>query len=332
MSPDPQQNLINLALEETGGRALLASDEFFAPKENLLKAGRGEFIPDKYTDHGKWMDGWETRRRRSGGHDWCIIRLGRPGVIKEIDIDTNHFTGNHPSHASVEACHLPPLTSLNQMSAEKVEWVEMLSKTELKGDSQNIFTLNNDNPFNHLRLNIYPDGGVARIKVYGNPKDMASDETDLFDSVAAENGGETLACSNMHFGDMKNLTKPGSASDMSDGWETKRRRGRGHDWVILRLGQPTLIERIVVDTLHFKGNFPASCSIEGCFSPNADTETILLGEAAWNEILPNTKLSGHSEHIFHKELYDAGPSTHIRLNIYPDGGVSRLRIFGRPIT
>ncbi|MCH8012707.1 MAG: allantoicase [Candidatus Marinimicrobia bacterium] len=321
-----------LAAEEKGGRVLLASDEFFAPKENLLKPGRGKFIPDKYTDRGKWMDGWETRRRRPEGHDWCIIRLGTSGVIMEIDIDTNHFVGNHPTHASVDACQVPPFTSIDDITGNKYEWVEILPRSELQGDSQNLFTVNNDDAFNHLRLNIYPDGGVARFKVYGRPEEVLGGEKDWFDAAAAENGGDTLACSDMHFGDMKNLIRSGTASDMSDGWETRRRRSPGHDWVILKLGAPCAIERIVVDTLHFKGNFPDSCSLEGCFAPNVDRDFILFDDIDWQEVLPVSKLGGNREHIFSKELKQTGPQTHIRFNIYPDGGVSRLRIFGYPIT
>ena len=332
MPPEKTSNLIDLASEENGGRALLASDEFFALKENLLRPGRGEFIPDKYTDCGKWMDGWETRRRRSEGHDWCIVRLGTPGLIKEINIDTNHFVGNYPTHASVDACQVPPFTPIDDITDDKVEWVEILPRSELQGDSQNLFTINSNNPFTHLRLNIYPDGGVARFKVYGHPEESLGSKKDWLDAAAAENGGKTLACSNMHFGDMNNLISPGTAIDMSDGWETKRRRSPGHDWVILKLGAPCAIERIVVDTLHFKGNFPDSCSLEECFAPNADKDSILLDDIDWQEVLPDSKLGSNREHIFSKELKQTGPQTHMRFNIYPDGGVSRLRIFGHPIT
>jgi len=173
---------------------------------------------------------------------------------------------------------------------------------------------------------------VARFKVYGHPEESLGSKKDWFDAAAAENGGNTLACSNMHFGDMNNLISPGTAIDMSDGWETKRRRSPGHDWVILKLGAPCAIERIVVDTLHFKGNFPDSCSLEGCFAPNADKDSILLDDIDWQEVLPDSKLGSNREHIFSKELKQTGPQTHMRFNIYPDGGVSRLRIFGHPIT
>jgi len=325
-----KKDLIDLASESNGGRTLLASDEFFAPKENLLKPGRGELKSDKYTDRGKWMDGWESRRKRTAGHDWCILRLGKPGVIKELDIDTNHFVGNFPSHASVDACQVPPFTALGEIMNE-VKWTEILSRVELQGDSQNQFAIHDDESFTHLRLNIYPDGGVARFRVYGHPEDSVDDSSSFTDAAASENGAETLACSDMHFSHMENLIKPGIGTDMSDGWETKRRRGPGHDWVIIKLGHLCIFERIVVDTHHFKGNFPDSCSLEGCFEPDTDRDAFLTNTIDWKELLPVSKLSGNQENIFSIASNQTEAPTHIRFNIYPDGGVSRLRIIGRPV-
>jgi allantoicase len=318
--------LIDLALESNGGRTLLASDDFFAPKENLLKPGRGVFIEDKYTDHGKWMDGWESRRKRTDGNDWCILRLGKPGVITNIDIDTNHFIGNFPSHASVEACTMPEYSGLNEI-IENGEWKEILSKNELNGNSQNKFDISSNQSFTHLRLHIYPDGGVARFRVYGNPDLANKNEPKLTDFALVDNGGKMISCSDMHFSHMENLIKSSTGIDMSDGWETKRRRGPGYDWSILKLGSPCNIERVIVDTLHFKGNFPDSCSIEGCFAPDKTHDSIIENNSAWSEILPKSKLSANQESVFILNLNS--PMTHIRLNIFPDGGVSRLRILGR---
>ena len=205
MQKKTEENFIDLISKENGGCALLASDEFFAPKENLLKKGRGEFIPDKYTEIGKWMDGWETRSRRKKGHDWCLIRLGKPGMIKGIDIDTNHFVGNHPTHTSVDACQMPYYSSMDELNSEKCDWIEILTKSGLKGDSQNLFTINYNKVFTHLRLNIFPDGGVARLKVFGQPDEKFSGRQVLFDAAALENGCLPLACSNMHFGNMENM-------------------------------------------------------------------------------------------------------------------------------
>ena len=321
-----ENKLIDLALESNGGRTLLVSDDFFAPKENLLKPGRGVFIEDKYTNHGKWMDGWESRRKRIEGHDWCILRLGKSGIISEVDIDTNHFVGNFPSHASVEACNMPKFSGLDEI-IENEEWIEILSKVELQGDSQNKFKISSSSSFTHLRLHIYPDGGVARLRVYGNPEIPDASDNELKDFALCDNGGKMISCSDMHFSHMENLIKPTSGIDMSDGWETKRRRGPGYDWSILKLGSPCTIERVIVDTLHFKGNFPDTCSIEGCYEPDKTQDWFLNDNIEWTELLPNSKLAANQETIF--ILSKNSPITHIRFNIIPDGGVSRLRILGR---
>ena len=321
-----ENKLIDLALESNGGRTLLVSDDFFAPKENLLKPGRGVFIEDKYTNHGKWMDGWESRRKRIKGHDWCILRLGKSGIISEVDIDTNHFVGNFPSHASVDACNMPEFSRLDEI-IENDEWIEILSKVELQGDSQNKFKISSSSSFTHLRLHIYPDGGVARLRVYGNPEIPDASDNELKDFALCDNGGKMISCSDMHFSHMENLIKPTSGIDMSDGWETKRRRGPGYDWSILKLGSPCSIERVIVDTLHFKGNFPDTCSIEGCYEPDKTQDWFLNDNIEWTELLPNSKLAANQETIF--ILSKNSPITHIRFNIIPDGGVSRLRILGR---
>jgi allantoicase len=247
-----------------------------------------------------------------------------------LDIDTNHFVGNFPSQASVDACRVPTFTALDEIMDE-VEWTEILSRVKIQGDSQNRFAIHYEESLTHIRLNIYPDGGVARFRVYGNPEDSADDSSSFTDAAASENGGETLACSDMHFGHMENLIKPGIGTGMSDGWETKRRRSPGYDWVILKLGLPCIVERIVVDTLHFKGNFPDSCSLEGCFEPDTDRDAILINTIDWKELLPVSKLSGNQENIFSIALNQTEPRTHIRFNIYPDGGVNRLRTIGRPV-
>ena len=321
-----ENKLIDLALESNGGRTLLVSDDFFAPKENLLKPGRGVFIEDKYTNHGKWMDGWESRRKRIEGHDWCILRLGKSGMISEVDIDTNHFVGNFPSHASVDACNMPEFSRLDEI-IENEEWIEILSKVELQGDSQNKFKISSSSSFTHLRLHIYPDGGVARFKVYGNPEIPDASDNELKDFALCDNGGKMISCSDMHFSHMENLIKPTTGIDMSDGWETKRRRGPGYDWSILKLGSPCTIERVIVDTLHFKGNFPDTCSIEGCYEPDKTQDWFLNDNIEWTELLPNSKLAANQETIFILSINS--PITHIRFNIIPDGGVSRLRILGR---
>ena len=321
--------MIDLAAEKLGGKALLCSDDFFAEKENLLKPGRGIFIPDKYTDRGKWMDGWESRRKRGPGHDWCIIQLATSGKLRGIDIDTNHFLGNHPPFASLEALNTLSSTVKN---LETANWTEVIPKSPLQPGSQNFFEINDENIYTHLRLNIYPDGGVARLKVYGDVfKDwsMITSE-ELIDLAAAVNGGKSILCSDMFFSHMDNLIMPGRGVNMGDGWETKRNRTpNNRDWVIVRLGHKGTIEKILIDTHHFKGNYPDSCSLEGCMISPEDEDKLKEEKIAWKTILPQSKLQGDNEHHFEKEISEAGPFTHIRLNIFPDGGISRMRLWGR---
>ncbi|MEP6809583.1 MAG: allantoicase [Chthoniobacterales bacterium] len=321
--------MVDLAAARIGGRALSANDEFFAEKENLLKPGRGVFIPDKYTENGKWMDGWETRRRRTPGHDWCIIELGLRGIVRQVDIDTNHFLGNHPPFASLEAASLPDGFPADAAEVEAISWTPILAQSALNPGAQNLFSIGNDEAWTHLRLNIFPDGGVARLRVYGEVvPDWSQQKPDaVLDLAAVENGGVPLACSDMFFSSMNNLIMPGRSENMGDGWETKRRRGPGYDWIILKLGRPGAIQKIEVDTNHFKGNYPDTCSIEGC-NAAATAPVEELQEVCWLEILPRTKLQAHTRHFFEKELSATGEFTHVRLNIYPDGGVSRLRVWG----
>jgi len=324
--------LYDLASERLGGAVVAANDEFFAEKENLIKVAAPVFDPDRYTDRGKWMDGWETRRRRTPGHDWVVIRLGMPGMVRGINIDTSFFLGNHPSHASLEACCLAGDPD-DEALADDDHWVEILSRVDLKPGSQNLFPIKNKSRWTHVRLRIYPDGGVARLRVYGAvaPVWSAVDEHKLVDFASMSNGGLVIAASDMFFGSRENLIMPGPSLSMRDGWETKRRRGQGHDWAIVRLGHPGKIVRIEVDTTHFKGNFPDTCSIDTCFAPDRSIlePVVPTSDAAWQEIVSQTKLYADQTHVFEPEL--AGKIvTHVRLNIYPDGGVARLRVFGVP--
>jgi allantoicase len=324
--------LVDLASEKLGGAVLVANDEFFAPKENLLKASVPIFIEGKYTDLGKWMDGWETRRRRTPGYDWCIIRLGAPGVIRGVVVDTSFFRGNYPEHFSLEACALAGLPTAEELTGESIQWTQVLPQLPLAGDSQNPFAIESAQPFTHLRLKIYPDGGVARLRVYG---EVIPDWERLkriggeIDLAAVENGGLVLACSDMFFGHRHNLIMPGRAANMSDGWETKRRRGPGHDWVIVKLGAPGQIRRVEVDTAWFKGNFPESCALEATSATDSSAEDLTDLSVDWKSVLPRTRLQAHTRHFFENEILDAGSVSHLRFNIFPDGGVSRLRVYGR---
>lgn len=315
-------NLIDLAAERTGGKTLECSDDFFAPMENLLKPGRGIFIEDKYTEHGKWMDGWESRRKRTAGHDWVIIKLGLRGVIAGVDIDTNHFLGNHPPFASIEAaCVVDTPTER--------DWQEILTKSPLDPGAQNLYEIASNEEWTHLRLHIYPDGGVARLKVYGEVKPdwKQVNKEDVIDLVAVENGGRALSCNDMFFSHKDNLIMPGRGANMGDGWETKRNRTPNNvDWVILILGHAGTVNQIEIDTCHFKGNYPDSCSVDSIYAPDASENDLKNRE--WQMLLPQSKLSADKQHIFEKELLHHNKITHLRLNIYPDGGISRMRVFG----
>ena len=323
-------NLTDLAAERLGGKALLCSDDFFAEKENLLKPGRGIFIADKYTDRGKWMDGWESRRKRTEGHDWCVIQLATSGKIYGVDIDTNYFLGNHPPYASVEAANIPSADT--GIDFEKIFWTEILSKSAIQSGSHNFYDITDNNIYTHLRLHIYPDGGVARLKVYGEVfKDWTTvDASETVNLAAATNGAKSVLCNDMFFSHMDNLIMPGRGINMGDGWETKRNRTPGNkDWVIVRLAHKGIIEKILVDTAHFKGNYPDSCLIEGCTIAYKDESKLDSDSIQWTTILPQSKLSADHEHLFEDEIVNKGPFTHVRLNLFPDGGVSRMRLWGR---
>ena len=341
-----REGLIDLAAARVGGRALVASDEFFAPKENLLKPGRGAFIEGKYTDRGHWMDGWETRRRRGpeegGGadHDWCIVRLGIPGVIRAMTVDTNHFRGNHPAECSLDAAELSAAATAQRLRAVARRFAELLPRSPLAGHAENAFAIRSEGRFTHVRLNIYPDGGVARLRVWGEARPdwrRVAARGRSIDLVAVEHGGLPLATSDQFFSEPLNLIMPGRPRHMGEGWETRRRRGPGHDWVVLRLGRRGVIERIEMDTTHFKGNFPESASLDACDAPE------LTGPAPppvtpdvavfmdWRELLPRTRLRAAAPQRFPIAKAARLAATHVRLNIYPDGGVARLRVWGRAV-
>jgi allantoicase len=327
--------LVDLASERLGGRVLSANDEFFAPKQNLLKTSKPIFLEHKYTDRGKWMDGWETRRRRTPGFDWCIIRLGLAGMIRGVVVDTSYFRGNFPEYCSIEACEASGNATSKKLESKETRWVEILPKTALKGDTQNLIPIQSALRCTHLRFKIYPDGGVARLRVHGevvpDMKPLAAGAGEI-DLVAVENGGRAIISSDQFFNEPLNLLMPGRGKDMSDGWETKRRRGPGFDWVVLQLGIEGTIRGVEVDTAHFKGNFPESCSLEACHAQMSAAADLRTANLPWKEILPRTKLKANARHVFRGQIQDAGVASHVRFNIYPDGGVSRLRIFGTPGT
>jgi len=316
-------DLVDVASPRLGATVLLANDEFFAPKENLITAERPVWREGEYTDRGKWMDGWETRRRRTPGHDWCILRLGIPAVVHGVVVDTSFFMGNYPEECSLDASGVDG-------PADAQVWTEILPRSALKGDTQNPFAIAARERITHLRLNIYPDGGVARLRVYGEPvRNPRLHPGTTADLAALEAGGLVVACSDMFFGNRHNLILPGRSTHMGDGWETKRRRGPGHDWIIVRLAARGTIHRIEVDTDHFKGNAPESCTVEIADAPGVSPDELTGAAARWTTLLPRTPLQPDARHEF--EIPAAGAATHARLAIYPDGGIARLRLFGTVI-
>lgn len=322
----PFEKFVNLADERLGSKVISVTDEWFAAASRMLQPTPAVWKEGVFDDNGKWMDGWESRRKRFEGYDHAVIRLGVPGSIKGVDIDTSFFTGNFPPSASLDGCFVA-----EGEPNDDTQWTEVLSSVELQGNSHHYHEISDERPYTHLRLNIYPDGGVARLRVYGIPfRDWAKQNPDeQVDLAAALNGGRALACSDEHFGRMSNILNPGRGVNMGDGWETGRRRTPGNDWVIVALGHAGIVEKIVVDTLHFKGNYPESCNIQAAFVKGGTDSQIATQSLYWRELLPSQKLQMHNEHTFIEQIKELGPITHVRLNIFPDGGVSRLRLFGK---
>jgi allantoicase len=321
------RNSINLASAGLGAKPLFATDEFFAPLARMLNDEPAIFYPEKFDDHGKWMDGWETRRRRSSGHDYAIIELAAPGTILGFDVDTAHFTGNYPPACRIEA------TRSTGMPDETTVWTEVLSLSPLGPSAHHFFGCESSAIWSHVRLHIHPDGGVARLRIYGRPSlDTGSANEDSIDLASSLLGGRVVAMSNAHYGHQR-LLAPGRGINMGDGWETRRRREPGNDWIIVKLAARGTIESAIVDTAHFKGNYPDACSIQvadlGDSSESLD-QLVVASSMFWKEILPQQKLSADTVHEYGaNQIRQNGAVTHARLNIYPDGGVSRLRLFGK---
>lgn len=317
--------LIDLANANVGGNVVACSDDFFASMTHLVRAAPAVFDPDAYTERGKLMDGWESRRKRVPGHDWCILKLGVAGLVRGVDIDTAYFLGNHPPYASVEAVHAPDGVSEEALRTEMV-WSEIVPSAPLQRGSQNIQAVSKLGVWTHVRLRIFPDGGVARLRVWGEPRPVreAGAEVDL---ACLNQGGQALACSDMFFSPMNNLVLPGAAEDMGGGWETRRSRPPGDDWIIVRLGSSGLLSQVIIDTKHFKGNFPDTVALDAIHWPGAPLPA-LVSHGAWTEIVERFETRADSAHL--KAVSLKGPWTHVRLRIYPDGGVSRLRVFGVP--
>jgi allantoicase len=318
---DFAKSWVDLASPRLGSEVVFASDDFFADKARLIDPAEPVFIPGKYDENGKWMDGWESRRKRSAGHDHCIVRLGRPGIIHGVEIDTRNFTGNYPPAASLEWCN-------SGARVPQSGWQPLIAPTALKGNDRLFLSVPPGEAVTHLKLNIFPDGGVARLRVFGQVARSwsAGERADL---AAMENGALPVAANDEHFGKVSNMLAPGKSRDMGDGWETRRRREPGHDWSIIALARPGRIDEVVVDTAHFKGNFPDRCFLQAIGASDLPKASLITQSMYWPIILPEQKLSADQEHHFKAQILEHEPVKFVRLNIIPDGGVARLRMFGK---
>jgi allantoicase len=317
--------MIDLAQKRLGTKVVYKTDEFFAKAERIIKQEDPIFIPGKFDNHGKWMDGWETRRKRKKGHDFLIIRLGKEGKISKVNIDTSYFNGNQPNFASIEACY-----SKKNIPDKKTSWKTILSKRKTKPNCHNKFKIKSRSVFTHIKFNIFPDGGVARLRLFGeiatNKKKLGKKIINLSSLL---NGASVLSCNNEHFGKAENILAPGKGKNMGDGWETRRSRGKNFDWIIFKCvtGQ---INNIQIDTHHFKGNYPDTCSVQAAYlNESQNNKNIFAKSKKWKILLNKTKLKANKKHNFYNKLLRKSKINHIRLNIFPDGGISRVRVFGR---
>ncbi len=312
------RTLPDLAVRNLGGSVVYSNDEAFAVRENLITPGPAVFDPSTFGPKGKVYDGWETRRRREAGHDTAIVRLGAPGIVRGVVIDTSWFTGNYPPEASVEGVAVDGHPSVDDVLA--ASWQPLLPRTTLKGDTENVFAVESARRVTHVRLRIFPDGGVARLRVHGEalPDPALLDALGSVDLAALENGGVVTGCSNLFYSSPNNLLLPGPARSMGEGWETARRRDDGNDWVEVALAAEGTIAVAELDTSWFLHNAPGWASLRG-----------RIGDGPWFDLLPRVPLRPDTRHRF--VLADPGPATAVRLDIHPDGGMARLRLHG-PLT
>ena len=271
------------------------------------------------------MDGWETRRKRGKGHDYLILKLGKPGKIHKIDIDTSYFSGNQPNKVSLQAC-----SSNKKVPDKKSKWVTILKKKPTNPNSHHFFNIKNKSIFSHIKLNIYPDGGVARIRLYGSMKIKKNFGRKILNLTSALNGATPIACNNEHFGRAENILAPGTGKNMGDGWETRRSRGKNFDWLIIKCATTGKINKIQIDTHYFKGNYPDKCSLQAAYlNTKASSKTIVKKSKKWKLLLNKVKLHAHKIHNFQNKLMKNNKVNYIKINIFPDGGISRIRVFGK---
>jgi allantoicase len=311
--------LPDLASRLLGGSVIAANDELFAEKENLIKPGPAVFAASDYGPRGKVYDGWETRRRREPGHDFALIRLGVPGIVRGVVVDTAFFRGNYPPHASVEALHATGYPSAAELAA--AQWQPLVPRSDAAGDTANYYPAASERRWTHVRLSIYPDGGVARLRVHGEPVPDPSFLAGTVDLAALENGGRLVDCSDAFYSSAGNMIRPGRPASMADGWENARRRDDGHDYATFALAAAGLVREVEIDTSYFVGNAPGWARVLASDGWPAGPDA-----PQWRELLPRTRLQPDTRHRF--LVAAAEPVTHVRLEVFPDGGVARLRVHG----
>ena len=309
--------LTDLASRALGGSVCAANDELFAQRENLIRPEAPFFDPREFGHKGKVYDGWETRRRRDDGHDWAIVRLGAAGIVHGVVVDTAFFLGNYPPFVSVEAASIEGYPSVDEV--ENAEWHTIVSKSAAAGGTANAYPVEDRRRWTHVRLNIFPDGGVARLRVHGvvvaDPRFL----TGTVDLVAAENGATLASCSDAFYSSPANIILPGRARNMGEGWENSRRRGGGNDFAVFALAAAGVPRHVEVDTSYYVGNAPGWIRLS-----TIDSRTSDIGDdGAWQELLPRIAVQPDTRHRF--AFDSAAAATHLRLDVYPDGGLSRLR-------
>ena len=317
--------LIDLAQPRLGSKVIFRTDDFFASADRIIDPSAPVFKEGLFDKNGKWMDGWESRRKRTPGHDYLIIKLGKPGSISKVNVDTSHFNGNQPSMISIEACNS------KSNNIKKFKWKSLLGKKKTKANSPHIFKTSSKSVFTHIKLNIFPDGGVARLRLYGNISKEKNDfKNKTINLASLLDGASVIACNNEHFGKAENILAPGKAKNMGDGWETRRRRDKGFDWLILNSIDGEKIDKIEISTHHFKGNFPSHCSLQAAYiTTKKSSSSIVSGSNKWKTLMNKTMLKANKTHTFRNVLMKNDKINFIKINIFPDGGISRFRIFGK---
>jgi allantoicase len=317
--------LIDLAQPRLGTKVVFKTDDFFASANRIISPSLPIFKEGVFDKHGKWMDGWESRRKRTSGHDYIILKLGKPGKIFKVDIDTSHFNGNQPAMVSIDGAYS------NSNIINQLKWQTLLVKKKTKADSHHYFTINSKKIFTHIKFNIFPDGGVARLRLYGSIVKSNKFKNKKTNLASLLDGASVIACNNEHFGKAENILAPGTAKNMGDGWETRRRRDKGFDWLILNSIKGKEIDKIEISTHHFKGNFPSHCSVQAIYLSSKNSRHIVKSSIKWKYLLKNTKLVANKTHIFKNSLMKKEKINYIKINIFPDGGISRFRIFGKKV-